>query len=86
MKTMHQIREMLCEEIDALRAKTTTPANVNAIVNATGKILTTVKMEMEYAKLMNKQPDLQFMALGIADTETGDTEANAECTNPEGCE
>lgn len=72
MKTMHQIRQMLCEEIDALRAKTTTPANVNAIVNATGKILTTVKMEMEYAKLMNKQPDLQFMALGIADTAASD--------------
>ena len=67
MKTMNQIREMLCEEIDARRAKTTTPANVNAIVNATGKILTTVKMEMEYSKLMNKQPDLRFMALPDGD-------------------
>jgi hypothetical protein len=88
MKTMHQIREMLCEEIDALRAKTTTPANVNAIVNATGKILTTVKMEMEYAKLMNKQPDLQFMALGIADAEVSDSSANetAHLTAEKGAE
>jgi hypothetical protein len=79
MKTMHQIREMLCEEIDALRAKTTTPANVNAIVNATGKILTTVKMEMEYAKLMNKQPDLQFMSLSLAESSEGHaTEANSQ--------
>lgn len=70
---------MLCEEIDALRAKTTTPANVNAIVNATGKILTTVKMEMEYAKLMNKQPNLQFMALSISESsQSTDTEANAQ--------
>lgn len=79
MKTMQQIREMLCEEIDALRAKTTTPANVNAIVNATGKILTTVKMEMEYAKLMNKQPDLKFMSLSLAESAEGTaTEANSD--------
>jgi hypothetical protein len=85
MKTMHQIREMLCEEIDALRAKTTTPANVNAIVNATGKILTTVKMEMEYAKLMNKQPDLQFMTLGLAESSessTTETTTDSQTTTP----
>ena len=82
MKTMHQIREMLCEEIDSLRAKTTTPANVNAIVNATGKILTTVKMEMEYAKLMNKQPDLQFMTLGLTESSEGSATETATDSQP----
>jgi hypothetical protein len=63
MKTMNEIREILCEEIDALRNKKTTPANVNAVVNATGKILTTIKMEMEYAKSIGKQADMKFIEL-----------------------
>lgn len=64
MKNMNEMREMLCEEIDNLRAKKTTAANVNAVVNATGKILTTIKMEMEYAKLMGRQPKMDFIDLG----------------------
>jgi len=63
MKTMNEIRNILCEEIDALREKKTTPANVNAIVNATGKILTTIKMELEYAKSVGKQANMQFIQL-----------------------
>jgi hypothetical protein len=63
MKNMNDIRAMLCEEIQALREKTTTPANVNAIVNATGKILSTIKMEIEYAKLVNKTPEMDFINL-----------------------
>ena len=63
MKTMNEIRNILCEEIDALREKKTTPANVNAIVNATGKILTTIKMELEYAKSVGKQANMQFIHL-----------------------
>lgn len=63
MKTMNEIRNLLCEEIDALREKKTTPANVNAIVNATGKILTTIKMELEYAKSVGKQANMQFIQL-----------------------
>jgi len=39
----------------------TTPANVNAITNATGKILSTVKLEMEYAKLLGKVPNIEFI-------------------------
>ncbi len=64
MKNINQMREILCEEIDNLRAKKTTAANVNAIVNATGKILTTIKMELEYSKLMGRQPNLAFIPLG----------------------
>jgi len=63
MKTMNQIRDLLCEEIDALRAKKTTAANVNAVVNATGKILTTIKMEMEYAKSVGKSANMKFIEL-----------------------
>jgi hypothetical protein len=68
MKNMNDIRAMLCEEIEALRNKETTPANVNAIVNATGKILSTIKLEMEYAKLAGKEPKMDFIQLTEAAT------------------
>lgn len=60
---MNDIRAMLCDEIQNLRNNKTTAANVNAITNATGKVLSTIKLEMEYAKLMNKQPDVGFIQL-----------------------
>lgn len=63
MKTMHNIREILSEEMDSIRAKTTTAANVNAICNATGKFLSTIKLEMEYAKMIGKQPSTSFLKL-----------------------
>lgn len=56
MKTMTDIRTMLCEEIQKLRENKTTPANVNAITNATGKILSTIKLEMDFSKLVNRKP------------------------------
>lgn len=55
MKNMNDIRRMLCEEIEKIRENKTTAANVNAITNATGKILSTIKLELEYAKLSNKK-------------------------------
>jgi len=63
MKNMNDIRQMLAEEIQKLRDKQTTPANVNAIVNATGKILSTIKMEIDYAKLTNKHAKIDFIQL-----------------------
>lgn len=48
-------------EIANLRSKKTTPSVVNAIVNATGKVLTTVKMEMEYAKMSGRPVDMAFI-------------------------
>lgn len=61
IKTVDDLRIMLSEEIGKLRAGDTTPANVNAIVNATGKILSSVKMEIEYNKLHGKTPDISFI-------------------------
>ena len=55
------LREILAEEITKLRNGETTPANVNAVTNATGKILSTVKLEMEYHKLLGKTPEIEFI-------------------------
>jgi len=68
MKTMDQIREVLSRQIQGLEDKTTTPASVNAIVNATGKILTTIKMEMDYAKSLGRTANMdKFIALPPAE-------------------
>ena len=52
--TVNDLRKILAEEIGKVRSGDTTAANVNAIVNASGKILTTIKMEIDYAKLSGK--------------------------------
>lgn len=63
IKNMNDIRAILCDEIEKLRENKTTAANVNAVTNATGKILSTIKLEMEYAKLTNKTPKNSFIQL-----------------------
>ena len=64
MKNMNEIRTMLCDEIEKIRTGNSTPANANAIANLTGKILSSIKLELEYAKLANKNPkDSGFIEL-----------------------
>ena len=60
-KTINDLRIILSEEIEKLRNGETSAANVNAVTNATGKILSTVKLEMEYIKLTGGLPDIPFL-------------------------
>ncbi len=59
--TLNEIRAVLADEIKKIRDGNTTAANVNAISNATGKILSTVKIEMEYAKLLGRTPNIPLL-------------------------
>lgn len=60
---INSLRAILAEEIQKLRDGHTNAANVNAVTNATGKILSTVKLEMEYSKMVGKAPDIDFIKL-----------------------
>jgi len=60
-KDISDLRDILCDEIDKLRNDKTTAANVNAVTNATGKILSTIKVQMEYAKLTGIKPQMDFI-------------------------
>lgn len=71
IKTVNDLRGILAEEIKKVRDGTTTAANVNAITNATGKILSTIKMEIEYNKLLGKTPFIPFIE---ADNKKSDRE------------
>lgn len=60
-----ELRNILSEEIQQLRSKKTSPAHVNAVCNATGKILQTVKLEMMYYKMLGKSPRIDFLGKGL---------------------
>lgn len=62
--TLNELRSVLSDEIRKVRSGATTPANVNAVSNATGKILSTVKLEMEYYRLQGKQPPSMPLLMG----------------------
>lgn len=59
--TVGDLRRILAEEIQSLRAGDTSAANVNAVTNATGKILSTVKLQMEYYRLIGKTPEIPLL-------------------------
>lgn len=58
-----ELRNVLWEEIGKVRAGETSPANVNAVTNATGKILSTVKLQMEFAKLTGQVPVIEMLQI-----------------------
>lgn len=61
MKTMQEIRGILCEQMDAIKDNTTTPNKANSIINAVGKLLHSVRIELEYAKLTGKAPSMKML-------------------------
>ena len=63
IKAIQDLRVVLVEEIVSLRAGKTTAANVNAVTNATGKIFSSVKLEMEYNKLIGQTPNIPFIEI-----------------------
>lgn len=54
MDTMDDVRAVLIAQIQKLDDKTTTPSVANAIFNGVGRILTTVKTEIEYSRYVKK--------------------------------
>ena len=69
--SLGNIREVLWEEVAQLKSGNTSPANVNAICNATGKILSSVKIEMEFAKLTGQAPRIDMLAAPELKAEAG---------------
>lgn len=65
--TLNDLRSVLSDEIKKLRSNNTTAASVNAVSNATGKILSTYKLELEVAKLLGRKPNNVAGLLGEQD-------------------
>ena len=53
-----QMRIILWETIEGIRSGKSSPAAANAISNASGKWLGTIKLDLEYQKLIGKTPNI----------------------------
>ena len=60
---INELRTILVAELRGLQAGTTTPDVANAITNVSGKIMATVKLEMEYCKMVGKTPEIDFITI-----------------------
>jgi hypothetical protein len=56
--TLEEIRILLADSIRDLRSGATSPVAVNAVSNATGKYLSSVKLQLDAYKLVGRQPDI----------------------------
>jgi hypothetical protein len=59
--SLDEIRVLLADTVRELRAGTSSPATVNALSNATGKILSSVKLEMDYYKAIGRKPQIEMI-------------------------
>lgn len=64
--SLNDVRIILADGVRDLRSGTSSPASVNALSNATGKILSSVKLEMEYFKAIGKTPNIDMVFGGRA--------------------
>ena len=62
--TLNELRGILSDEIKRLRDGDTSAASANAVSNATGKILSSIKLEMEYQKLTGRKANIPMLSGG----------------------
>jgi uncharacterized ParB-like nuclease family protein len=61
-----ELREVLTSQINLLKAGKADPKQVNAIVNAAGKVIASVRLEMEYARMIGVLPSIDFIRSGMS--------------------
>jgi hypothetical protein len=61
LRTINGIRNMLTDEMVKVIDGTSTPANLNALVNASGKLFSSIKLEIEYNKAVGKTPYIPML-------------------------
>jgi hypothetical protein len=59
--TTSELRTVLCETLAAVRDKTMPPDAADAISNASGKIIASLRVELEYRRMRGEVPALPFM-------------------------
>lgn len=73
--TFDEVRGTLSDEIRRLRSGKTTASNINAISNACGKLLASVRTEIELCKFTGRQPKVAGL---IATTEASITQSSKQ--------
>jgi len=59
--SIDELRVVLSECIDDMRADRTSASNVNSISNAAGKILTTLKLQIEYQQMTGRHAPIAML-------------------------
>lgn len=58
---VEELRNFMADELERLRNKDSTPASANAAANIAGKMMQSVKMELEYNKMVGATPNIGFL-------------------------
>lgn len=64
--TLDQLRKIWSDEVRALQAGDSSPARANALANVGGKMLSSLKLEMEYARLTGKRLHIPILEAHVA--------------------
>jgi hypothetical protein len=67
--SLSDLRSILSEQIEKIRTGQATAASVNAISNASGKILSSIKLELEYHKMIGKTPNIPALLTAAPEPE-----------------
>jgi hypothetical protein len=59
--SLEELQVILSDEIARVRAGETTHAQANAVSNAAGKIMSSVRLELEYARLSGRVPKVKLL-------------------------
>lgn len=58
---VEELREFLSKELVRVSTGEITPATANASANLAGKVLSSVKMELEYNRMAGASPNIAFL-------------------------
>jgi hypothetical protein len=61
MNNINELRQSLSDNYTQMKSGNMKIALGKELSNAAGKILSSVKVELEYAKMLNEKPDIQFL-------------------------
>ena len=61
MKTITDLRSELCDTFDDLRAGNVTPKVASEMNNSAGKIIHTLKVQLEYHTMTKSTPNIPFL-------------------------
>ena len=61
MKTITDLRNELCDTFDDLRAGNVTPKVASEMNNSAGKIINTLKIQLDYHTMTKTKPNIPFL-------------------------
>lgn len=65
VKNLNQLRDALAEELRKVASGEINASSANAVANIAGKIISSVKLEMEYHKLSGVQSSIDFVSNNV---------------------